>query len=382
MATHDVTIRSLRRLAPEIDRARVASAFVASVVRAPDFWRTPLLALAVAERVPEHSFEPWSANRHLCTVCGGMASGRYEGPPSPGMYSVGYIAAMVGVLEDAISSLANVPLPTDDEAARFTKLLGRVHALGGKDGASKLNAAWGRSERPLGDRDARDLVLETLAVCGVLEAPTHPGLTTRWTDHQERGAFSTGEMLAPLSLWRAGFGVSRTNVQGWFGHLGVEVTPPDPSRVTEALTAHRATLKRRGAEARRAARRTELEVGDVVAFATRRGYAAAVVVDHCQAGGIVPILSFFDWNGVSLPTHDELRGRRALGRPNGRSFEYERVEVFDLWTRSDAKGRWVWIGSGFEEPARGHLVRPPGGARAAFVADIERILGERGFFDA
>lgn len=117
-----------------------------------------------------------------------MSSGRYDGAPPAGMYSVGYIATMEGVLEDARASLADAPLPTDDEIARFTRLLARIHTLGAKDGAIELRGAWGRAERVLGDRDARDLVLETLAMCGLLETPTHHGLTTRWTDHEARSA--------------------------------------------------------------------------------------------------------------------------------------------------------------------------------------------------
>ena len=378
MVDHDETICELRRLASEVDRARVASAFVASVVRGPDFWRLPLLALAFAERVPDHTFAQWSSNPNVCAICGGIASSRYDGPPPPGMYGVGYIATMASVLSEARASVSSAPEPTPTEITRFAKLLARVDDLGSKDGPSKLSAAWRRAERALGDTDARELVLQTLAVCGVLETPTHPGLTTRWTDHRERGGLASGERIAPLSLWRAGLGVSRANFEGWFGQLGVQLAPSQPSRVTEALAAHRATLSRRDAEARRSAKRTELEVGDVIAFTTRRGYAAAVVIG--PDGGPRPILSFIDWFGVSLPALGELRGRAALGTPNGDRAEYEPVEVFDLRRRIDPAGRWVTIGSGAEEPSSAHLVRRAG-FRAAFVADLERILGERGFFD-
>src|SRR5690606_28748649 len=101
-----------------------------------------------------------------------------------------------------------------------------------------------------------------------------------------------------------------------------------------------ATSRHADKRARRAARSTELELGDVVAIDGGREWGAAVVVDHMRdMGGRLPIVEMLDWRGKRAPALDALEGRRAAG---AHGLRY-RVAI-DLWTRDDKQGRWRTIG--------------------------------------
>jgi hypothetical protein len=329
--THDEVIRKLRALARTADREAIASAFVASLGVAPGFWRAPLCALAAAAAVPTHRYRPFSASTKDCRECGLLPTVVPDEPSERGEILPGDLATALAVLEQVKTTPPLVATAAD--ARRLMKVLATVGTLPGDAREGKLADALRKAKLVAGNRyDARS-VIETLGACGVLQTPEHPGFTTRWTSfaaRQDRPSTRV-ECDPPIAFWTAAHGVDAANVKGWFGTLGVAA--PASSRPRKVAVAK--TTKRLTARAKRAARATELERGDVIAFTVGKAWYAAHVIDHRQTmGGRYPIIQRLDWTGSSAPLLANLR--TAPPRPGSM--------MLDLWARDDRGGRWKTIG--------------------------------------
>lgn len=329
---HDEVIRRARALARATDSALVAGAFVASLGQRPGFWRAPLPALALASAVPLHRYRPFSAASRSCHECG-LEPTVDEAELDPrGAFLPDELATAVLVLERAKGAAA--PRPTSADLKRLSELLAVVGALPPTAREAALNEALRKAKLVNGNRYDVRSVIEALGACGVLETPEYPGFTTRWTSfaaRQDRPSMRV-ECDPPIAFWTAAHGVNAANVERWFGHLGVRA--PDAALPRSAGVAQQA--ERVARSRRTAARSTQLEVGDVIAFAIDGSWFAAMVVRHAvDKGGRSPVLKRLEWAGDAAPTLHELEGAKPCGPP---------VQI-GLWERDDARGRWATVGN-------------------------------------
>jgi len=357
---HDALVTELRRVARAIDAHAIASAFVASLpaTRTSDLgpWRTALGALALGLAVPSHRRTQTYASG-ACKECGLEEASTLDAFAPARDRIPGALDSALVVLRAAATATA--PRPTKANITCLSKLLAIVGSLPPRAGESKLNAAIATSKLVGGDRYARRHVIETLGLLGILETPEYPGVATRWTSfavRDGRGGRRT-ECEAPIALWTAAHGVNAAAVSRWFGHLGLTVPGASAPRADAVARASKAAAK---CDAR-AARATELAVGDAIAFATSSGFAGAIVIAHqSDRSGTVPIIDLLEWRGASLPSLDELGASRASGRRLGDRQIVAPMSVYDLWHRDDPRGRWQFIGSGLPAPGRSHLEAVPG----------------------
>lgn len=330
--THDEVIRKVRAVARSADRKALASAFVASLGEKPGFWRSVLGALAAAEAVPTHAYKPFSRSSPDCRECGLLPKVEPAELSTRGDDLPGDLASALAILEQARK--ANVPVAKAADGKRLKQILATVGTLPADARESRLNDAIRKAKIVVGNKYDVRAVIEALGACGVLQTPEHPGFSTKWTSfaaRQDRPS-SRVESDPPIAFWTVGHGVDAANVKRWFGSLGI--TAPAASKPRKAAVAK--VSKGMTAREKRAARSTELELGDVVAFAVGSTWLAARVIGHHRdMGGRVPVLERLAWRGTSAPSLDDVRKAKS-----------ERVtSMMDLWKREDRGGRWTTIGT-------------------------------------
>jgi hypothetical protein len=338
---HDQVLRELGELADRIDPKAVASAFVASLSRSPGFWRAPLVALAGARAVRPHAFGP-SFRGGACKACGLKLTNRLAPVHERGQALPGGLSEALVILRAYRAQASSAPQPCADDIRRLEQLLHLIAGLPDNAREGQLNQAMCAAWTCVGNKYDRRHVIETLGACGILETAEYPGFTTRWTSfgsRQNRPNVRV-ECDPPIAFWTAAHGINPKNVDMWFGHLGLRVPATStPSRQTAVAKQTAAQVCQRA----RAARKTELEPGNAIAFAVETYWLAAVVIRTVtDKGGQTPVIKWYDWIGKTPPSKEMLRDRRMLGGA---------IYLHGLWTRNDPRGRWVFVGSGLHKDA-------------------------------
>lgn len=331
---HDDLIKRVRAVAKKIDRTAAAGAWLVGLGKKRSPWLAPLSALAPAERVPSHAYRAFSASSTSCRECGAKpvidlddeAMSEQSGI-LPGDLAQAYPVLMW------FREQPEPPKPTAADTKRFTRILALVGELPATAREGKLNEALRAEKLVLGNKyDVRD-VIETLGALGILETPEHPGFTTKWTSfgaRQDRPSARV-ECDPPIAFWMAGHGVNADRVAEWFGAFGVKAPASSKPRALPVAKASASQARRE----KRAARSTELELGDVVATSIGGVWRAAIVIGHAKdMGGRTPILQPSTWTGDAAPSAAEVR---SAARVDDRS-------CIDLWKRDDPKGSWRTIG--------------------------------------
>lgn len=331
---HDDIVRKLRALAKNADRRAIAGAFLASIGQKPNVWRAPLGALAAGERVPAHRYQAFSASSKACRECGVEPTEKLHADDvsERGELLPGDLPRAYQVL--AWADAEEPPVPTAADAKRFTQLLALVGKLPATARCGQLEEAIRKAKLVPGNKyDVRSIV-ETLGACGILETPQHPGFTTAWTTFGARQARPSVrvEVDPPLAFWTAGHGVNAKNVKHWFGAFGVTAPASTKPRAVAVAKASTGAAKR----AARAARATDLVVGDVIAAKVGRTWRAAIVIGHHQdMGGRFPVIAPSVWSGTAQPSLADVQAAARTGD----------ASMIDMWTRTDPKGRWLAIGT-------------------------------------
>jgi hypothetical protein len=366
--THDAGLRELRALAKKLDGAAVVGAFVASLGTAPSPWRGVWMALAAAQAVPQHRLGA-TYSTGQCRICGLRASQVLAPPREDGQVLPHDLARALAVLRAARG--AEAPQPTKADVARMQRVLDCIAALPATAGESKLNAAMASAKVVVGGKCDRRHVIETLGAAGMLETPEHPGFTTRWTTFEARQARPSTrvETDPPIAFWRAAHGVNAENLRAWLGALRVKAPKPAAGAAKTLGDLAKSQAKR----AARAARVTELAVGDVVAFDLGDRWRACIVVGRASsAAGTAPVIEVLAWKGKAKPDPEQLRGARAQGDRFAGAVRRAPVAVWGM-LRADGRG-WTRIARRFPPPDAAHLAEAYG-RRVLRARDLIGWLG-------
>lgn len=378
-ATHDETLEELRALSRKLDADAISGAFVASLSLPPAFWRAPLVALAAARGVPKHAIAVTFSDGS-CKECGLAERVALEPPHDRGQCLPGDLARALVVLRAVREQPA--PLPSREDKARMARLFEVIAALPPTAREAQLEKQMAAAEVCVGNKYDRRHVIETLGACGILETNEHPGFTTRWTSFAARQARPSVrvECDPPIAFWTAAHGVNAGNVATWFGHLGIKAPKATAPRVAAREAAEAKVAASAKKRAARAARETELAVGDAVAFAIGARYVAGIVIGTmADKGGRSPVIELCAWKGDALPTAAQLAKTKAAGRTWGDRLIRGPVLLVDLWTREGPGGGWSVVASGMKPPDSSHLDDPFGGSPSIQrVSEIERIAKSAG----
>lgn len=210
---HDGWVDAARAAVRAVDREEVEEAFVASLASRRLDLRSALGSYVVARHLPAHTFAAGASR--LCAVCGlpefrvqdlnvlNFERFKWGGVRRDG---VEYLAFDLELFQQA-PRVAATP-----EAVRLGRaLLAALRAAGPSETATTL-AAGLRVVK--GNRAEREVLLDVLGVCGVLESPGHTGYLTEfvWWSGRELPPRRFVDRSYPVCWWRGVDGVNEDAV--------------------------------------------------------------------------------------------------------------------------------------------------------------------------
>lgn len=226
---HDTWVAEVRDHATRLEPSQVGAAFLVSLSTRRLDLRSALASFAVARHLPDHALEErpndyaTSSATNCCVACG-----LYDTDTQDRNVLSFERFKWGGVRRDDLTYIAfdleqfkRAPMPsldTDDiDLGRrlFTAL-----------NSAEPNLTPSRLHKTLsfigGNKAEREVLLDILAVSGVLETPEHPGHRNsfvRWDEREETGAHFEDRAYS-LPWWRGRHGVNTDAVEEWFPMLG------------------------------------------------------------------------------------------------------------------------------------------------------------------
>lgn len=217
--SHDAWVAESRSAVWEAEPAEVGAAFLTSLVSHRLDLRSALGSFAVARHLPAHSYSPLQGR---CRVCGLSSSQdadlnvmSFERFKWAGVRrdDLTYVALDLKLFRQA----PHLPLGKGD-LVLGRRLLDAIASAPPDCTAPKLARSLTFIK---GNMDERRVLLEILAVAGVLEAPEHPGYRERFVDMSRREHTDAHfeDSTYPLWWWRGRHGVNVDAVSEWFPDL-------------------------------------------------------------------------------------------------------------------------------------------------------------------
>ncbi|MBJ6760075.1 hypothetical protein JGU66_04820 [Myxococcaceae bacterium JPH2] len=341
--THDEAVAAVVAARERYTIAEGVEAFVSSLdnVGAPPHGCF-LEAVLLAHGMPAH---PMSSPREdpataWCRVCGlspellvrpasMFAQWQTGGSGIPGRIEWALVA--LGQLE---SWKTRVPTPL--AKARLAHV---VKVLDGLAPDTPPGGAFGAVQALGLDKAAARSIVETLAFAGVLEAPPHEGMATRFVSFAERDQRPSVrvEVDAPLGFWRGRNGVQWTNAQTLFGLSRDMPLPPLEQPAAHTPAKKKAAPKKPGAaERKKTLPRRPPAKGDVWALRIREDAWALLYVWTVKEQAQRPYArcEFIETLSLECPT--------SVTPP--------------LTTRPRYDGRWQYWASGLEKVTGSALI--------------------------
>lgn len=326
--THDALVTRIVKSKRTRSIADAARLFVASLDADGPPHGAYLEAGLLAARMPAHRFAGGAKSSASCPICG-LEREVVRDRAEEFMQWHRWGSGIPGDLPWTALALEQWPRgPAKPSPAARRHLAAILLALDGLPPAARAGAAFS-AVRTLGlfaeDRHgaASRSVVETLAFAGILEAPPHVGMATRFVSHRERDARPTvrTEVDAPLGFWRGANGVSWSNAKTLFGVTKAAATR-DAKRASPAAARRPPPRRSRPAAAKpvRGLPRRPAAAGDVWAVRVREdAWVLAYVWRTQRSGGRVWALAeYLDWFGSAPPEASALRGIGVRGRHDGR----------------------------------------------------------------
>lgn len=327
--SHDEAIALLRASRERGSVAQGARAFVASLDE-PHPHGCLLEATQLAHAMPEHRH----TGSRVCRECG--LAGTLTLSPAEcflDWHSSG--SGIPGDVRWALLALDQLPRwhqrePSPQATARLHHVLQR---LGSQAPTTRARAAARSLEGDLLPSGHGLSVVETLGFAGVLDAPPHVGMATRYLPFRAREPRPSlrVEQDAPTGFWTGANGVNWTNAHALFGLREDAPLPALPPLVTPTTATRPASPR-----AASVLRRRPAEAGDLWALPVREGTWVLVYVWKIEPGPRPSALAEF------------VRPLVSLAPPT-------RVPA-DLVTQPRYDGRWQHWTSGLEKTTGSRLV--------------------------
>ena len=237
---HAQLLADIKDMVARIPQQAACNGFIAAISSAPAWWRDVLPAWALAQAMPLHDYQAYSANSSTCRQCFmPAASEDYDMQQlwlaHQDSWDYGTIFGPLHtwfVLQQAVQTpLAQWPQPQPHDVYQWQQLLDLLRTLPPKLRYSKVRVPVAKlfGIRP----HAASSLLEALADCGFLNVPEHPGLLETWRSGAARDVRPNVrvEVGGPLAWWQSDMGLNEALLQQCFGHLSVPSSePPLPAR--------------------------------------------------------------------------------------------------------------------------------------------------------
>lgn len=217
--SHDAWVAESRSAAAEADPAEVGKAFLTSLTSRRLDLRSALGSFAVARHLPTHNYSPLQGHCQVCGLSSNQDSDRNV--MSFERFKWG------GVRRDDLTYVA-LDLRLFQRAPRLP--LGKSELILGRRLLDAIASAPPDCTAPKlarsltfirGNKDERRVLLDILAVAGVLETPEHPGYRERFVDmsRREHTGAHFEDSTYPLWWWRGRHGVNGDAINEWFPDL-------------------------------------------------------------------------------------------------------------------------------------------------------------------
>lgn len=222
-AEHDELVKSTINARTTLRVGSVADAFLASLTSRDLARRSALGSFAVAQHLPLHTYES-AAPRHPCAICG-LYPGRHiidrnvlkferhkwGGVRRLDLQYVSFDLEQFSKLEVRRSAAADL------ETLRRT-LVALDQAPETVTGSQAQQLLSGMLPS---NKSERNVVVQILSVCGVLEDPEHPGFERRFIPERERTLpdLRFMDIGYPAVWWRGEHGVNKRASSAWFPEL-------------------------------------------------------------------------------------------------------------------------------------------------------------------
>ena len=327
--SHEEVMCELQRLADTWNIEDAANAFVAGLWSAPSLWLSALPAKLIALVMPKHEFSPYGGSPETCTVCG--FRNRAEDParlwyermtgsvPLDGD-PVGYVWAL-----REMDGLGERPVPTEYDLWTFRAVLTVIRQMPPNSRYSKVRDVLHREKLlPVSKKWVYGSLLEVLALMGILDTETYPGMYTQYTTYQKRDERPSVrvEIQAPLAWWDSSIGINETVLMKLFGTMDcTSVSLADrpaerPPRIqTIAGALERKHTPRRSVPRSPDAGSGPVQAGDVYAVRVREGVWITVYCHRIENGHAV--VEYLAGVFPEMPMKHQLKNTVSM-RSNGR----------------------------------------------------------------
>lgn len=213
----DWLFHSLRQL----NRQRVADAFLASLSTRRLDWRSALGSYAVFQHVPSHEV---ILHEKYCRVCGHYPASmtqdfnvlNFERHKWGG---VRHDQPCYAAMDLGLFLKESIPAPSAEDIRIFRSMLAAIRNAPARTTGATLQAVFGS---PLKSNKAeRDAVVALLGFCGILATPEHPGFSDQFVAVGDRVSpnWHFADMKYPACWWRGENGVDEARLLAYFGHV-------------------------------------------------------------------------------------------------------------------------------------------------------------------
>lgn len=344
---HNTILSNLQELTKTWTLEEAASVFIAGLWSAPFYWRSPLMAKLMSGVMPQHDYTPYSKESQICPICGfhnhvldttlqwysSFASGTpLDGDP------VGLVLNL-----EEINKAEQRPTPTEFDCWTFRAILTVIRNLPPKARYSKVRDILKKEGLlPIKATWAYGSLLETLALIGILDTPSHPGLAKEFTTYKQRDQRPNMrvEVQAPLAWWDSSIGINEEALNQLFSafdcssvSLKDRAEPiPDAKKTIIGMLDKAKSTQSTIPKKSETAGKGPIEAGDVYAIRIRDGVWITAFCHEVKTGRMLYAkMEFLDGVFKEMPTKDQLISA-FKGRVDGR---------WQQWCSSMDKTSWV-----------------------------------------
>lgn len=219
-SSHDAVVRGVLDSLDLVSEEDAVSGFLASLTSRRLDLRSALSSFVIARRLRPHVFETGPSHiSGACAVCGLFEMEEeidwnimnFERFKWGGVRRADLLYVWLDLRQFAV---ADRPRATAADRSAFEQLLDMLESA--DSGTTAPKAAAQRWSGIPSNKSEREVFLDILGVCSVLESPEHPGFIDRWVPAADRvlPQLRFVDRAYPVCWWRADYGVSRPAARG------------------------------------------------------------------------------------------------------------------------------------------------------------------------
>jgi hypothetical protein len=219
---HDALIHNVTRLVAKLDRVKVSRAFLASLSTRQLNWRSALGSYSFSKNLPPHSFK---GTKEWCAVCG-MFSGPDEDEDLNVLNferlkwgGVRHTQPLYAWFDLSQLERLEVPDPTSEDETILRGILEAARRAPGETTSPALQKLFPKTLKS--SKSEREVLIDILGLCGILETSRHPGFLRHYTPWSDREVPPQRfvERAYPVCWWRGKDGVNEAAVKHLFPSL-------------------------------------------------------------------------------------------------------------------------------------------------------------------